>query len=138
MFVQINFRRFLLLENTDREITRIITEDCLFYSNYDKQLFTTIDDPDGIYDSDKTLWFSLVLEKFPVSIVYLRKTYRLKVGKPQPWSNGVVSDNQIGLYIVDYERYLNDIREGTLPVIGKGYSKKIVQNQIKLKNLNLA
>lgn len=109
-----------MLENPDREITRIITEDGLFYSNYDKQSFTTIGDPDGIYDFDRTLLFSLVPEKFPASILYLRKTYGLKVGKPQPWSNGVVSDNQIGLYIIDYERYLNDMREGTLPVIGKG------------------
>lgn len=60
--------------------------------------------------------FSLVPEKFPVSILYLRKTYGLKVGKPQPWSNCVVSDNQIGLYIIDYE----NMRERTLPVIGKG------------------
>ncbi len=98
---------------------RIITEDGLFYSNYDKETFTTIGDPEGKYDPDRVLLFSLRPEKFSEDLLYLRETYGIKIGKPQPWSNGVVSDNQVGVYIVDYKRYLSDMQEKYLASKGK-------------------
>lgn len=74
----------------------IITEDGLFYSNF----------------SDR---FRLVLatieasDKYSEYLVWLRDTYGIKIGKPYH-SNGTISENdrEIGVYIVDYQRYLSD------------------------------
>ncbi len=87
----------------------IITEDGLFYSNYDKKLFTTIGDTNAIIDPDRVLLFSLCPDKFSKELLRIKELYGVKIGKPQPMSNGVINDNQVGVYIVDYKRYLNDL-----------------------------
>lgn len=99
---------------------RIITDDGLFYSNYDKELFMTPGDPDGKYDPDRTLLFSLCPWNFSQELLKIREKYGVKVGKPQPWSNGVISDKQVGVYIVDYKKYLKDIHN---PDTEKGAKK---------------
>lgn len=81
----------------------IITEDGLFYSNF----------------SD---WFELGLstipesENFNATLVWLRENYGIKIGKAQPYPNGTVpTDSRVcGVYIVNYQKFLSDEKNGFL------------------------
>lgn len=82
------------------EKKRIITEDGLFYTNYSDRFKLASATVEGT-------------EYYSEYLVWLREKYGIKVGKPQPYANGEMSEdsNACGVYIVDYQRYLADTKE---------------------------
>ncbi len=83
------------MEKENRESKRIITDQGLFYSNFDKFRFNLFLMPDSEYYSEH--------------LVMLRDTYGIAIGEQQPDANGESHENTIGVYIVDYPRYLSDL-----------------------------
>ncbi len=82
-------------EKTDMsQQKRIITEQGLFYSNFDKFKFNLFLLPDSDYYSE--------------NLVKLRDEYGLVIGEQQPDATGQMHENTIGIYIKDYSRYLSD------------------------------
>lgn len=74
---------------------RIITEEGLFYSNFDRLKL-----PLSLIEGSKS---------YSENLVRIRDTYGLKVGEQQPDASGMIHENTVGVYIVDYQRYLMDL-----------------------------
>ena len=87
----------MISENTVPN-TQKITEDGLFYSNFDRKKFPLFLMPES--------------ENYSEYLVWIKDNYGIKIGRPQLDSAGSVTRNTIGIYIVDYERYLSDINKG--------------------------
>ena len=66
------------------------------------------------------LFFIPDSEYYSEYLVSLRNNYGIKVGKPQPDSSGNIAKNIVGVYIIDYERYLSDMEEKFQTTKGKG------------------
>lgn len=82
----------------NEEKKRIITEAGLFYSNFDRFKFNLFLMPDS--------------DCYSENLVRLRDEYGIVVGEQQPDSAGQTHENTIGVYIVDYPRYLRDLEAG--------------------------
>lgn len=80
---------------TNNEGKIIITEDGLFYSNFDRFRFPLFLLPGS--------------DCYSENLVQLRDTYGLAVGEQQPDSAGQTHENTIGVYIKDYKKYLSDL-----------------------------
>lgn len=74
---------------------RIITEEGLFYSNFDRLKL-----PLSLIEGSAS---------YSENLVRIRDTYGLKVGEQQPDASGMIHENTVGVYIVDYQRYLMDL-----------------------------
>lgn len=101
----------------------IITEEGLFYSNFSDRFQLGLATIDGSNNYSEYL-------------VWLRDNYGIKVGKPQPQSNGQIpmDGRTVGIYIVDYQKYLSDIQEklGKL-TIDNGKRGRLKQYKCKQK-----
>ena len=80
-------------ENKKQKI--IITEKGLFYSNFDRFKFNLFLMPDSEYYSER--------------LAKIREDYGIAIGEQQPDSAGETHENTIGVYIVDYKRYLSEL-----------------------------
>lgn len=74
----------------------IITKDGLFYSNFDR-----FELPSYLISSSKN---------YSENLIFLRNKYGIKIGQAQPDNTGHIIENTIGVYIVDYNSYLSDIK----------------------------
>lgn len=74
---------------------RIITEQGMFYSNFDRLMLPSFFLEDSSHYSKH--------------LVAIRDKYGVVVGIQQPDSKGKTHDNTVGLYIVNYQDYLNDL-----------------------------
>lgn len=78
-----------------KETKIIITEIGLFYSNFDKDNFDLCLSPES--------------ECYSRNLARLRDDYGIAIGEQQVDSTGETSENTIGVYIVDYQRYLSEL-----------------------------
>lgn len=76
----------------------IITDEGLFYKNYSDRFKAGLAVTKGSDTYDEHL-------------VWLKENYRIKVGKPQPKQLEELSEESIGIYIVDYVKYLSDMKD---------------------------
>ncbi len=93
----------------------IINEDGLFYSNFDRLALP--------------LYLIEGSESYSENLVKLRDIYGIKIGEQQP-TNGEMIDGLIGVYIVNYQKYLSDLREKQ-----KADSNKASSNDQKIQEI---
>lgn len=78
----------------------IITEDGLFYTNFFDRFQAALATIEGS-------------DFYSEYLVWLRENYGIKVGNPQPDSNGKMPEDSrvCGIYIVNYQKYLSDLND---------------------------
>lgn len=78
----------------------IITEDGLFYTNFSDRFQAALATIEGS-------------DFYSEYLVWLRENYGIKVGNPQPDSNGKMPEDSrvCGIYIVNYQKYLSDLND---------------------------
>lgn len=84
--------------NLNEQKKFIITEEGLFYSNFSDHFIATLFTMEGS-------------DHYSEYLVWLRENYGITVGQPQPDSAGNTAENSVGIYIVNYRKYLSDMRE---------------------------
>lgn len=80
----------------ERETNKIVTDDGLFYSNF------------GDYSRVQAATISGT-STYSRHLVWLKENYGIKVGKPQKYPGMREDTKLVGVYIVDYEKYLKDL-----------------------------
>ena len=84
--------------NLNNQEKSIITEEGLFYSNFSDSFKAALATIEGS-------------PSYSEHLVWLSENYGIKVGQPQPDTAGNIAENSIGIYIVDYPKYLSDMKE---------------------------
>lgn len=84
----------------NKNLDNIITEEGLFYSNFSDRFRA------GLATIEASNYYS-------EHLVWLRDNYGIRVGKPHPYPNGEMPKDSrvVGVYIVDYPKYLKDKQE---------------------------
>lgn len=88
-------KKIIIREDDMQVKKRIITEQGMFYSNFDRFLLP--------------LFFLKDSEYYSESLVAIRDKYGVAIGAQQPDKAGKRHENTVGLYIVNFQEYLDDL-----------------------------
>lgn len=82
------------------EKNNIITEDGLFYTNFSDRFRAGLATIEGS-------------DSYSEYLAWIKENYGIKVGNPQPDSNGKISEDSrvCGIYIINYQKYLSDLND---------------------------